>query len=113
MNPEDNGSFSSSDSGDAHYELFGGVEVDEDFAYLNQLIAIPDPEWESLFSSDVLDIYLKKAVPDSDLIIKCMALLPGIPRHIAFAAFADMNIRRQWDFIMNNLEVIEEKRDYE
>jgi hypothetical protein len=41
------------------------------------------------------------------------ALLPKVPKHIAFKAISDIRIRRQWDSIAKDMTIVEEDIDKE
>jgi hypothetical protein len=42
--------------------------------------------------------------------VKCLATLPKIPKHVAFNAVADLNVRKKWDDILASMTIVEEDK---
>lgn len=88
------------------------VEPDEDFRYFKMLLDYPDSKWElglnMHHSGEAIKVYKLQGFCKDNVMIKCEAILPKIPKFIAFEALADINIRKKWDEVIGNLTIIEE-----
>ena len=83
------------------------VEADEDFQYLQSILADKDSNWEVAYATDKLQVQKKKGVEGTAVFLRCQALLPKINKNLAFQAYADIKLRKKWDVIPQNLKVIE------
>lgn len=61
---------------------------------MQELFLHADEAWEQAFHNDVMRIYRKRKVEGGYVMIKILAVIPKVPKHIVFNALADMNIRR-------------------
>lgn len=84
------------------------VEPDEDFKYFNELINMPEDQWDLGFKNDYITVYKQKDFNKHEVMIKCEAILPRIPKYVAFEALADIHVRKKWDEVLWNLTIIEE-----
>ena len=73
------------------------------------MLNLPESAWELGFKSDYLHVWKEKDFNNKqELMIKCEAIIPLIPKHIPFEALADIHIRKKWDEVLWNLTIIEE-----
>lgn len=90
-------------------------EAEEDFAYLkHQVEARNDRDWhlETGVSTNDVQIYRHTARKGwASIVLKCVAHLDHIPKHIVFRAISDMNLRAKWDQTLGEIEVLEHKKD--
>lgn len=67
---------------------------DEDFQEFEKLIHLPESEWELGFKNDYIKVWKEKDFNSKqEIMVKCEAILPRIPKHIPFEALADIHIR--------------------
>ena len=45
--------------------------------------------------------------------VKCEVFLPDIPKDLAFSSFNNLNIRRKWDEVLQNMTIVEENKEAE
>lgn len=83
-------------------------DIDEDFKEFENYLNLPDTHWNLGFQNDYIKIFIQKEFNKKEIMIKCVAVLPKIPKHIAFEALADIHVRKRWDEVLWNLTIIEE-----
>lgn len=108
---EDEGAFD-----DQKSLLQDGDNAEEDFAYLRHQLEgkVGGKDWhlETGVSSDSVQIFRHTGKKGwASIILKCVAQLDHIPKHIVFRAISDMNLRAKWDKTLGEIEVLEHKKD--
>eukprot|EP00347_Sterkiella_histriomuscorum_P020716 403336751 len=89
--------------------LLTGAGLDEDFQEFENLLGLPDSEWELGFKNDYIKVWKETGFNNKpEIMVKCEAILPKIPMHIPFEALADIDVRKKWDEVLWNLTVIED-----
>ncbi|CDW84343.1 UNKNOWN [Stylonychia lemnae] len=83
-------------------------ERDLDFDQFQQFLNLKDDFWEIGFKNDYIKVFKQKELRKDEMIIKCVALLPNIPKNVPFEALSDINIRKKWDEVLWNLTIIDE-----
>lgn len=96
--------------------LLNAGDAEEDFAYLKHQIEASKPrDWklEQQFSNEYVKIYRKTMVRGnwSKIVLKCIAQLDLIPKHIVLKAVSDMNLRAKWDHTIGDIDVLEHIKD--
>lgn len=84
---------------------------DEDFQRFNEILNEGEDVWEYVDHDENLSIYKKKDSVQNQVALRCQALLPKIPKGVAFKALTNLKIRKQWDKTLQNVEIIENDED--
>lgn len=94
------------DQSDASINVFEN-NADDDFQLFNRLLREPEDLWEHLSSFENLTVFKKRDIEGTNIMIRCQAILPRIPKQVAYRAYADVKLRKKWDQMMQNLEIVE------
>lgn len=88
-------------------------DAEEDFAYLKHQLSLPQAprDWRLEHSSETLRIYRKvnhnHHAHWSHIVLRSVAQLDHIPKHIVFKALAEINLRAKWDHGLGQIEQLE------
>lgn len=83
----------------------------QDVQFIRDFIEnVPSKNWEKEDSGNenahVYRYILNKGWSTS--VLKCEAQLDNIPKHIVLKAIADLNVRKKWDDILGEMEVLDQ-----
>lgn len=81
----------------AGIEDIGHDDVEEDLRIFHDLLTLPHTDWEVGYHSSNFKIYRRKERYGPFITVRSQILLPKVPKHIAFKAFSDINLRQKWD----------------
>lgn len=56
------------------------IHVDEDFMYIQELMNVPNAEWDCTKDTENMKLYKRKSMKGSEVMIKTIVKLPGIPK---------------------------------
>lgn len=88
-------------------------ELDRDFRNFKKYLELPSELWQREVKTMNLKIFKKKDyLKASAYMVKCIINLPGIPKEVAFDAISDINVRRQWDQIVQDAVVLQEDKKH-
>ena len=85
------------------------MEIDADFSRLRDIIESKQNGWSVAFASerDSVAIYKKKTDVKIDL-FKAQMTFKGVSKDVAFELISNLNIRKKWDKLLNNLTIIDQ-----
>ena len=75
---------------------------------VQELLNVPNGEWDNTKNTENLKLYKRKGLKGSDVCIKTIVKLPGIPKQKAWNCFADINVRKQWDENLHDMTILNE-----
>lgn len=88
---------------------YSDLENERDFDEFESLLQLAESEWELGFKNDYMQVWKERDFNNrEEMMIKCEAVIPFMPKHIPFEALADIHIRKKWDEVLNNLTIVEE-----
>ncbi|CDW87073.1 UNKNOWN [Stylonychia lemnae] len=87
------------------------AEADDDFIALQQTLQENDDMWEFGSYSENLKVQKRRGMNGQSVHIRCIAILPKIPKQVAFSCYADNKIRKRWDRMIQNFTVVEEDEE--
>ena len=92
-------------------------DTEEDFAYLKHHLseAQAPREWRMEHSTDFVKVFRKvnrnHHAHWSHIVLRCLAQLDHIPKHIVYKALAEVGLRAKWDHGLGDIEQLEHIKD--
>lgn len=83
------------------------VEEREDLDKLLAVEAWDVKEWDEAHNSDFIKVYKRKSEDSPIFMIKAYARLDNIPPEKAYRMLADIELRRQWDYLLTDIEAFD------
>ena len=90
-----------------------GLEGDDDFTYLRTQVTKTGPrDWRLEANKEHVKVYRRIHVKGwSHVVLKCIAELDHIPKHIVIKAISEVNLRAKWDQTFGDIDILEHNKE--
>ena len=85
--------------------------VDPDFTAIIDLAKEDISSWDNTCSGDNVNVYKKMTDKSPIMLLRTIAIIDGISPEIVYETIANQEVRRSWDKVLSNFEIIEDHPD--